>query len=108
MAEHRWGRDRFLASAVVLQEVLLPRLSAVDLLRLSLSCKEIQAWLLNIPPRLWQVHLPQLLFCSKLSLIFDPSACSSPYHHLACRMLPETQIQATWRAWAPHRKSSLP
>ena len=48
------GEHSFLASAAALQDVLLPRLSAAELLRFSLACKAIQAWVLATPPRLWQ------------------------------------------------------
>ena len=56
---HRDGAINFLGSTEVLQQVLLPRLTAVDLLRLSLSCKAMQSWLLSTPPDLWQVGLKQ-------------------------------------------------
>ena len=48
------GEDLFLASAALLQDVLLPRLSAPELLRFSLACKAIQSWVLATPPVIWQ------------------------------------------------------
>ena len=53
------GETLFLASTEVLQQVLLPRLAAADLLRLSLCCKEMHSWLLSTPPDLWQVLVYQ-------------------------------------------------
>ena len=52
------GQQLFTASSEVLQETLLPRLSAVDLARLGLTCKDLRAWVLRLPPVLWQVILP--------------------------------------------------
>ena len=49
------GQNPFLAGAEVLQHVLLPHLSAVDLLQLSLCCKGVQAWLKGTPAALWKV-----------------------------------------------------
>ena len=53
----RQGQELLLASASVLQQALLPHLSAVSLLRLSLSCKALRAWILDTPPSLWQVRI---------------------------------------------------
>ena len=49
------GQNPFLAHAEILHFVLLPRLNAVDLLRLSLCCKGMQGWILGTEPALWQV-----------------------------------------------------
>ena len=56
---HRGGANLFLGSTEILQEVLLPRLTAADLLRLSLSCKAMHSWILSTPPGLWQVSSKQ-------------------------------------------------
>ena len=52
------GQQLFLASSEVLQHVLLPRISAPDLLRLGLTCKPLLSWVLSTPPSLWQVMPP--------------------------------------------------
>lgn len=49
------GQQLFLASSVQLQEVLLPRLPAADLLRLGLTCKGLLSWVTSMPPAYWQV-----------------------------------------------------
>ena len=49
------GQQLFLDVAETLQHVLLPLLSAQDLLTLSCTCKAIQGWILGTPPQLWQV-----------------------------------------------------
>ena len=52
---NKHGHQLFLASSEVLQHVLLPCLSAADLLRLGLTCKPLLSWVLSTPPKLWQV-----------------------------------------------------
>ena len=54
------GQQVFLTSAVQLQEVLLPRLPAADLLRLGLSCKALWSWIMSMPPAYWKVCLATL------------------------------------------------
>ena len=53
--DRRSGESSFLHYTQVLQEVLLPRLSTVDLFRLSCTSNAMQRWLLNTPVALWQV-----------------------------------------------------
>ena len=50
------GVDLFTGSKDTLQSVLLPWLSAADLLRLSTTCKAVETWILSTPPRLWLVR----------------------------------------------------
>ena len=68
------GQLLFLGSAVQLQEVLLPRLPAADLLRLGLSCKALLSWVTNMPPTYWQVCLATL---APESLV-QPADCQTP------------------------------
>ena len=77
------GQDCFLAHAEVLQDVLLPRLSAVDLLRLGATCTGVLSWILNTPPSLWQVSKPDLSLPKRASakfcrLLARPLASSAP------------------------------
>ena len=50
------GQQLFLSCTEVLQNVLLPLLSAVDLGRLCVSCRGLRLWLLSLPPGYWKVH----------------------------------------------------
>ena len=83
------GHQLFLASSEVLQHVLLPWLSAADVLRLGLTCKALLSWVLSSPPALWQVtqagpqdritlhvHCVLMLLCHKSAppdVVCDPS-----------------------------------
>ena len=50
------GQAMFLSALSVLEDELLPRLNAVNLFRLSSTCKALQGWILATPPTLWQVR----------------------------------------------------
>ena len=68
------GVHLFMASVVQLQEVLLPRLSATDLLRLGLSCKALLAWVLSTPPAYWQVS--SVFHCNERSCTLNSADTS--------------------------------
>ena len=50
------GQDLFLANTSMLQHTLLRHLSAADMLRLGLSCKDLYSWVLAAPLRHWQAR----------------------------------------------------
>ena len=69
------GQQLFLASSEVLEDVLLPYLSAVDLYRLSMGCKGLQSWLLSLPPTVWQVTLLHCLQHHSALILVALSPC---------------------------------
>ena len=75
------GQQLFLASSEVLQHVLLPCLSATDLLRLGLTCKPLLSWVISTPPSLWQVILQQKSQSRQLSKSLP---CTVGQMHLCC------------------------
>ena len=57
------GVPMILACTEVLQEALLPLLSARDLFLLSCTSRAVQHWVLDRPVQLWQVHQPLTAQC---------------------------------------------
>ena len=64
------GQALFLSSAEVLEDTLLPHLSAVDLMRFSLASKAISSWVLATPPALWQAS--QAVSCVQAYVLSCP------------------------------------
>lgn len=50
------GLRLFLDNTLVLEATLLPHLHARTILKLACTCVEMQAWLFQAPPAVWQVH----------------------------------------------------
>ena len=71
----RGGEALFLGSTEVLQVVLLPHLSAVDISRLGLCSKGLRSWVSNTPVELWKVSLlaPKAwpAFCQATSILLE-------------------------------------
>ena len=59
------GQQLFLASSV-LQDVLLPWLSAADFVRLGSTCRDLQAWVMSLSLDQWQV-IPRVIASCELT-----------------------------------------
>ena len=64
------GQGYFLDAAGLLQEVLLPLLSAQSLMRLGCTSKAMKDWIFSTPPQLWQVTTFRMQSLSMMLLVF--------------------------------------
>ena len=69
------GQQLFLGSQEVLQHVLIPRLSAADLMHLGLTCKAVHSWVVSLPPALWQVSCTAPSLCVQVPAWGTSRAC---------------------------------